>query len=585
MPTESLQGADLLHLFFNSVSRLCVVLVHQSSMPLQAPNCAPIDAGGSKAIRLTVCHIEGDVRVIEVDENETVETVKVILEAEFAVPVKLQLLFFQTKQLENDQCLSAVGVKNEDMLMMQAVRAAPPRHGAAASAAAQAPSAHAGGGSAGAVPEPAGAAAPKRNLVVQNRGELPSYTDLLVRKALTVGDRVFCSQRKGKRFYGDLLPDGRIRYSSGQTPALDLFFPSPTAFNNFCGQMADPSYEKGNGFVYTFHKGNEEKVWMPLDYYRWSTFGRSQYIYPQNFTRGENAVSSLASLGKNTLPFGFTEDDEETGVSQGEHLTDAEHKRVESLCAAVNNKKIYGKKISAMDPQRKRKATGHGLVDKAAKRRIRIAKKQLDAATYIDNIKVVVHDRDAVREGGEVAGGQAHASYAYAPRPPPLLQAGTVAGEDARARVNARRLEEIKVGDSVWAQWKGEGLFPGKIKNVNGDQTFAVWYDDGDFDDSVPAVHIKFAFEYPQQGDEVELLFSKKPRIWVKGVILSSDIAQQSFNVCMEIQESEEYVAQVKTTIASARLQWALVFVLETFLSPIFSSALGLSFACDYEIQ
>ena len=524
---------------------------------LQAPNFCPFDAGGSKAIRLTVCDVEGDVRVIEVDENETVETVKVILEAEFAVPHKLQLLFFETKQLENNESLSAAGVKHDDMLMMQAVRAAPARHGAAASAAAQAPSAHACGGSAGAVPEP-GAAAPKRNLVVQNRGELPSYTDLLVRKALTVGDRVFCSQRKGKRFYGDLLHDGRIRYSTGQTPALDLFFPSPTAFNNFCGQMADPSYEKGNGFVYTFHKGNEEKVWMPLDYYRWSTFGRSQYIYPQNFTRGENAVSSLASLEKNTLPFGFTEDDEETGVSQGEHLTDAEHKRVESLCAAVNNKKIYGKKLSAMDPQRKRKATGHGLVDKAAKKRIRITKEQPDAATSIDSIKVVVHDRDAVREGGEVAGGQGHAYYAYAPRPPPLLQAGTVAGEDARARVNARRLEEIKVGDSVWAQWKGEGLFPGKIKNINGDQTFAVEYDDGDFDPSVARAQLKFAFEYPQQGDEVELLFSKKPRIWVKGVILSADIALQSFNVYMEIQESEEYVAQVRTTIASARVQLAL---------------------------
>jgi hypothetical protein len=43
---------------------------------------------------------------------------------------------------------------------------------------------------------------------------LPSYQDLLDRKVLANGDRVFCTQRKGKRFFGDLLNDGRIRYSS-----------------------------------------------------------------------------------------------------------------------------------------------------------------------------------------------------------------------------------------------------------------------------------------------------------------------------------------------------------------------------------
>lgn len=43
---------------------------------------------------------------------------------------------------------------------------------------------------------------------------LPSYQDLLDRRALAHGDRVFCTQRKGKRFFGDLLDDGRIRYSS-----------------------------------------------------------------------------------------------------------------------------------------------------------------------------------------------------------------------------------------------------------------------------------------------------------------------------------------------------------------------------------
>jgi hypothetical protein len=102
----------------------------------------------------------------------------------------------------------------------------------------------------------------------------PSYHDLITSNALTVGDRVFYSQRKGTRFYGDLLPDGRIRYSAGQTPSFeDLYFLSPTAFNNFCARMADPAYNKGNGFVYTFYKRNEDTVWVSLAEIRRLTFG------------------------------------------------------------------------------------------------------------------------------------------------------------------------------------------------------------------------------------------------------------------------------------------------------------------------
>jgi hypothetical protein len=102
----------------------------------------------------------------------------------------------------------------------------------------------------------------------------PSYRDLITSNALTVGDRVFYIQRKGTRFYGDLLPDGRIRYSAGQTPSFeDLYFLSPTAFNNFCSRMADPAYHRGNGFVYTFYKRNEDKMWVSLAEIRRLTFG------------------------------------------------------------------------------------------------------------------------------------------------------------------------------------------------------------------------------------------------------------------------------------------------------------------------
>jgi hypothetical protein len=103
----------------------------------------------------------------------------------------------------------------------------------------------------------------------------PSYRDLITNNVLTVGDRVFYIQRKGTRFYGDLLPDGRIRYSAGQTPSFeDLYFLSPTSFNNFCARMADPAYHRGNGFVYTFYKRNEDKMWVSLAEIRRLTFGK-----------------------------------------------------------------------------------------------------------------------------------------------------------------------------------------------------------------------------------------------------------------------------------------------------------------------
>ena len=92
------------------------------------------DAGQSsgKMIRLTVSDIDGDVRVIEVEDNELVENVKAVLEVEFAVPMAQQALFFEAKQLDNGKRLNEAGVKNDDMLMMQAMRASAARPASAA---------------------------------------------------------------------------------------------------------------------------------------------------------------------------------------------------------------------------------------------------------------------------------------------------------------------------------------------------------------------------------------------------------------------------------------------------------------------
>ena len=38
--------------------------------------------------------------------------------------------------------------------------------------------------------------------------------------------------------------------------------------------MTDPVYNKGNGFVYTFYKRNEDKMWVSLAEIRRLTFGK-----------------------------------------------------------------------------------------------------------------------------------------------------------------------------------------------------------------------------------------------------------------------------------------------------------------------
>ena len=119
--TASARGGDLTSLHPSMAASSASKRARPTPAPAPAPEPAPV----AVSIRLTVSDIAGEVRVIEVDENETVAHVKTVLEVEFAVPLTQQLLFFETKKLENHERLRAAGVKNDDMLMMQVVRAAP----------------------------------------------------------------------------------------------------------------------------------------------------------------------------------------------------------------------------------------------------------------------------------------------------------------------------------------------------------------------------------------------------------------------------------------------------------------------------
>jgi DNA damage-inducible protein 1 len=86
---------------------------------------------------------DSDVRLIEVESDESIENIKAILEVEFNLPILRQVLSFEGKILDNSNRLSSLGVKNNDMLMLDEQRAAIPR--AAAGGAQAAPGTRPGG--------------------------------------------------------------------------------------------------------------------------------------------------------------------------------------------------------------------------------------------------------------------------------------------------------------------------------------------------------------------------------------------------------------------------------------------------------
>lgn len=60
---------------------------------------------------------------LDVDPNESVENVKALLEVETSVPIQQQQILFNGNEVSNSQKLSAIGVKDDDLLMMTVSRA------------------------------------------------------------------------------------------------------------------------------------------------------------------------------------------------------------------------------------------------------------------------------------------------------------------------------------------------------------------------------------------------------------------------------------------------------------------------------
>lgn len=63
---------------------------------------------------------------LDVDPHETVENVKALLEVETQVPLQQQQLLYNGREMENTEKLSALGVKDEDLVMMVSNAASSP---------------------------------------------------------------------------------------------------------------------------------------------------------------------------------------------------------------------------------------------------------------------------------------------------------------------------------------------------------------------------------------------------------------------------------------------------------------------------
>ncbi|CAN8259517.1 unnamed protein product [Cochlearia groenlandica] len=69
-------------------------------------------------MRITVMTAGEQIISLDVDSNETVENVKALLEVESNVPIQQQQLLYNGNEMRNSDKLGALGVKDDDLLMM-----------------------------------------------------------------------------------------------------------------------------------------------------------------------------------------------------------------------------------------------------------------------------------------------------------------------------------------------------------------------------------------------------------------------------------------------------------------------------------
>ncbi|GMI88630.1 DNA-damage inducible 1 [Hibiscus trionum] len=62
--------------------------------------------------------VDEQILSLDVDPHETVENLKALLEVETMVPLQQQQLLFNGREMNNSEKLSALGVKDDDLVMM-----------------------------------------------------------------------------------------------------------------------------------------------------------------------------------------------------------------------------------------------------------------------------------------------------------------------------------------------------------------------------------------------------------------------------------------------------------------------------------
>ncbi|XP_040989782.1 protein DNA-DAMAGE INDUCIBLE 1 isoform X2 [Juglans microcarpa x Juglans regia] len=77
-------------------------------------------------MKITVMTADEQIITVDVDPHETVENVKALLEVEISVPLKQQQLLYNGKEMRNFEKLSALGVKDDDLVMMVSTAASTP---------------------------------------------------------------------------------------------------------------------------------------------------------------------------------------------------------------------------------------------------------------------------------------------------------------------------------------------------------------------------------------------------------------------------------------------------------------------------
>ncbi|KAL5577745.1 hypothetical protein UlMin_019444 [Ulmus minor] len=76
-------------------------------------------------MKITVMTADEQIVSLEVDAHESVENVKALLEVETRVPLQQQQLLYNGKEMRNSEKLSALGVKDDDLVMMVSNTGAP----------------------------------------------------------------------------------------------------------------------------------------------------------------------------------------------------------------------------------------------------------------------------------------------------------------------------------------------------------------------------------------------------------------------------------------------------------------------------